>query len=279
MKKLIVSFVLVTLLLSIAGIGMVAASKPNHTPAKNPEYEFSLPENAVEVSPGVFYLGESQDVDGKPVKGYAFVHYTKGYEPDVLETGDSTYDTSTCYSFIWEDIKWNPENVEDYVIYPENRRGLDPNSILTTFGTSVSTWEFAGQTSEQYNIIGTGSLVEEKITRKRLDGINMVRFGNLPGNIIAMNIIWSNGINLVEWDQIYDDKDFDWSLDCETEDCTTKMDLQNIATHELGHAVGLGDLYSDACNNQTMYGYSTEGDTKKRTLESGDIAGLNILYG
>lgn len=279
MKKLIVSFVLVTLLLSIAGIGMVAASKPNHTPAKNPEYEFSLPENAVEVSPGVFYLGESQDVDGKPVKGYAFVHYAKGYEPDVLETGDSTYDTSTCYSFIWEDIKWNPENVEDYVIYPENRRGLDPNSILTTFGTSVSTWEFAGQTSEQYNIIGTGSLVEEKITRKRLDGINMVRFGNLPGNIIAMNIIWSNGINLVEWDQIYDDKDFDWSLDCETEDCTTKMDLQNIATHELGHAVGLGDLYSDACNNQTMYGYSTEGDTKKRTLESGDIAGLNILYG
>ena len=258
---------------------MVAASKPNHTPAKNPEYEFSLPENAVEVSPGVFYLGESQDVDGKPVKGYAFVHYAKGYEPDVLETGDSTYDTSTCYSFIWEDIKWNPENVEDYVIYPENRRGLDPNSILTTFGTSVSTWEFAGQTSEQYNIIGTGSLVEEKITRKRLDGINMVRFGNLPGNIIAMNIIWSNGINLVEWDQIYDDKDFDWSLDCETEDCTTKMDLQNIATHELGHAVGLGDLYSDACNNQTMYGYSTEGDTKKRTLESGDIAGLNILYG
>jgi hypothetical protein len=28
-----------------------------------------------------------------------------------------------------------------------------------------------------------------------------------------------------------------------------------------------------------MYGYSSEGDVEKRTLESGDIAGLISLYG
>lgn len=50
MKKLIVRFVLVTLFLSIAGVGMVTASKPNNAQAE----ELNLPENAVEVSPGVF---------------------------------------------------------------------------------------------------------------------------------------------------------------------------------------------------------------------------------
>jgi len=57
MKKLIVSFVLVTLFLGIAGIGMVTASKPDNAQAE----KFGLPENAVEVSPGVFYLGKSMD--------------------------------------------------------------------------------------------------------------------------------------------------------------------------------------------------------------------------
>jgi len=53
MKKLIVRFVLVTLFLSIAGVGMVTASKPNNAQAE----ELNLPESAVEVSPGVFYGG------------------------------------------------------------------------------------------------------------------------------------------------------------------------------------------------------------------------------
>jgi predicted Zn-dependent protease len=57
------------------------------------------------------------------------------------------------------------------------------------------------------------------------------------------------------------------------------MDLRNIATHELGHAVGLADLYENACSEETMYGYSSEGETKKRDLNDGDITGLQQLYG
>ncbi|MBA7643606.1 hypothetical protein ES703_51337 [subsurface metagenome] len=57
------------------------------------------------------------------------------------------------------------------------------------------------------------------------------------------------------------------------------MDLQNIATHELGHSVGLGDLYDDVASEETMYGLSEYGETKKRTLYLGDIAGIQKLYG
>ena len=56
-----------------------------------------------------------------------------------------------------------------------------------------------------------------------------------------------------------------------------KIDFYNIATHELGHSVGMTDLYN-FCTEETMYGYATEGETKKRDLNAGDIAGINALY-
>ena len=55
-------------------------------------------------------------------------------------------------------------------------------------------------------------------------------------------------------------------------------DVLNIATHELGHSAGLSDLYSTSATEQTMYGYASPGEVKKRTLESGDIAGIKALY-
>ena len=56
------------------------------------------------------------------------------------------------------------------------------------------------------------------------------------------------------------------------------MDLQNIATHELGHSAGMGDLYSGSCSTQTMFGYSGYGEIIKRDLATGDIQGIRKLY-
>jgi len=79
------------------------------------------------------------------------------------------------------------------------------------------------------------------------------------------------------------DTDYTWGnagLTSETElGDTSVMDLQNIATHELGHGVGLADIYSSTCSAVTMYGYSDYGETQKRTLETPDITGLQTLYG
>lgn len=72
------------------------------------------------------------------------------------------------------------------------------------------------------------------------------------------------------------DTDFTWG------DATIDpavMDLQNIATHEIGHGAGLDDVYDLACSEVTMYGYSDYGETKKRTLEEPDITGIQELYG
>ena len=50
------------------------------------------------------------------------------------------------------------------------------------------------------------------------------------------------------------------------------------ATHELGHAAGMGDLYKPPASEETMFGYSEEGEVRKRNLEAGDIAGIQKLY-
>jgi hypothetical protein len=83
---------------------------------------------------------------------------------------------------------------------------------------------------------------------------------------------------LVEWDQIYDDFDFDWSIDCLSGGCDGKMDFPNIATHELGHSLGLLDLYTEECSQQTMFGYADFGETDKRDLADGDRRGIYELY-
>ncbi len=80
---------------------------------------------------------------------------------------------------------------------------------------------------------------------------------------------------MVESDILFD-TDFNWG-DAKTD--PSLMDIQNIATHEIGHTLGLSDLYTKSCVNVTMYGYSTEGDVEKRSLEPADIAGLLSIYG
>jgi hypothetical protein len=48
-------------------------------------------------------------------------------------------------------------------------------------------------------------------------------------------------------------------------------------THEIGHAAGL-DHPANTCTQETMYAYVDFGETHKRTLNNGDIAGINSLY-
>ena len=55
-------------------------------------------------------------------------------------------------------------------------------------------------------------------------------------------------------------------------------DVQNVATHEAGHFLNLYDLYGAADFQETMYGYGALGETSKRTLEWGDIAGVRYIY-
>jgi hypothetical protein len=54
-------------------------------------------------------------------------------------------------------------------------------------------------------------------------------------------------------------------------------DLQGVACHEYGHALGLG--HSDATNGPTMYPSISGNGSLQRSIEADDIAGIQAVYG
>ena len=99
------------------------------------------------------------------------------------------------------------------------------------------------------------------------------------GWVIAVAVVWGyfsgppKVREILEFDILFN-TDFDWGNGEQG-----WMDLQAIATHEIGHGLGLADLYEDVCAEETMYGLSDYGEIKKRDLNTGDINGIQELYG
>lgn len=217
----------------------------------------------------VVYLGTALD-NGRVVEGYAFIHYKEGFghkpQHNPRGGGGNGDTTSTCFSFLANGARW--KTTETYVVHP---------SVPNLVGTSLGTWD----TEVAFNIFGdevSGTI--DGIDLESPDDKNEVMFGDWPDEgVIAVTVVW--GIfrgppfmrELVEWDALFDDVDFDWSTSGEA----GKMDFQNIATHEFGHAAGMGHP-DDSCTEETMYRFADFGETKKRDLNAGDIAGINELY-
>lgn len=219
----------------------------------------------------VIYLGVSPDPESDLiVEGYAIVHYAKG-------GGGKPGGGEICYGFLAKDAKW--KSIEPWMVNAANTRGLNEEFILNNLSANIAKWESAASA----DILGSGVSTFDALAADTAspDGKNEIYFADVTDpNAIAVTIIWGvfsgppSQRTLVEWDQVYDDTDFNWSSSGET----GKMDFENIATHELGHSAGLGDLYTSGCAEETMYGYADLGETKKRDLSAKDIAGINKLY-
>lgn len=193
------------------------------------------------------------------------IHYAKPANPG------KNPQTQTCYKLLG--VKWKILPV-NYIINPTNPQGLEESFITNTISTSAETWD-AVTSTELFNNLYT---VNYDVQYGVQDYKNAISFGNYPNeNVIAVTSIWYTrvGKQIVEFDILFD-TDFSWG------DATLNpllMDLQNIATHELGHSAGLNDIYTSICSAVTMYGYSNYGETQKRTLEQPDITGLQKIYG
>lgn len=243
-------------------------------------------------------LGSAVDPQsGKIVDGMAILHYPNGVPEGIVRNGakkppgtpgggggGGTTDGSNCYGTFGNGVKWKV--VENYIVNPANNGGLSTSAVLPAMVAAIDQWEDACDgvlnNGGSINVIGSGSATTDPLSVDTVspDGQNEVFFQNAPGSAIAVTSVWGTFYGppgwkeIVEWDQIYDDVDFTWSMTGAPLD----MDFPSIAQHETGHTFGLDDLYDAACSDQTMYGYGSEGDTKARTLEAGDIAGADSIY-
>ncbi len=58
----------------------------------------------------------------------------------------------------------------------------------------------------------------------------------------------------------------------------SRLDVQNVGTHEAGHSLVLLDLNQTGNEDQTMWYTTTIGETKKRDLYWGDLNGVHYIY-
>ncbi len=223
-----------------------------------------------QIDDNVFDLGEVE-VKGEKIQGYAFVHKKEAFTHLGSGTG-----ASTCYSFFATGAKWKVK--ENWLVNPTNSEGLTDVFILNNLAADIQKWE----TAARKDIFGAGTITTQVLLADSTapDGKNEVYFADVADrNAIAVTIVWgvfsgpTYNRKLIEWDQVYDDVDFDWSSTGEA----GKMDFENIATHELGHAFGMGHPGS-TCTQETMYAYASYGETKKRSLNTGDTTGIKKLY-
>ena len=277
------------LVVGVLSAGSVAFAMPDtsRVPATNTRsgHPVVIPAHAVQVAENVFSLGSAVDPQsGKKVEGYMIISpKPAAKKPDGALGGGKpgSVDTSSCYGFLAKDAKW--KSVESWVVDPTNPEGLSEADVFALLDESITKWEDAADGSADNvvstDILGVGSIASGFAEVGVMDGVNGVRFGSLDIGTIGVTTIWGvfggapAGRELVEWDQVYNTY-YSWNVNGSMSD----MDFESIATHELGHSVGMADLYTAECSEETMYGYGSEGETKARDLNAGDITGISKLY-
>ena len=198
-------------------------------------------------------------------------------------------------SYALTGYRWNQRNpqLQLYLNPTDTPSGLGTESTRNAIAQAANTWDDAvGE-----NLFADGSTVIVDYTKvvdnpfppqgqEVADGYSVSGWKGLGGSYLGMQRWWSNGQlvdgyrSIVETDSWYN-RDFAWTTDLATAQSTGRIDLQSVALHELGHGIGMGDLYTLPDNDprqsdlqQVMNLY----DGPQRELGNGDRTGVKRLY-
>jgi len=291
LKSLLAIVVAILMVFTVFLVITPAVATPNENASDKGKAnsQFTIPKNAVEISKGVFSLGQANDVDGKAVEGIMFIDYKeKNAKPEGTPGKGSNKngggdETVSCFAFIAKGAKWNVP--EDYLLNPSNNDALDENYVVGRIAQSMASWEKEAG-NEIFGVKTVG--VIDGADTSSTDGKNEIFFGNIASEgALAVTIVWyerggpPSQRDIVEYDMIFDDGDYIWDdvgLTSETYLVNTAaFDFWGVAAHEIGHAAGM-DHPNNSCLEETMFASATNGETKKRTLHDGDKAGILDLF-
>ena len=217
---------------------------------------------------------EAQSITSDVATGYKLYWYKPGVGVDESPTrlGSDWYGP----------LRWDySEMPVNYWIDPRNiPGGMTESSYVEFARRSYQTWHDDSGSRMEFAYMGTRTDREWGVN----DGINIFCWRSIDGNGgtlgIARSYFYYTPGNYDSLRQADADVELDtgdsWSAaEVPPPD---KIDLETVGTHEVGHVVGLADLYDSGDSEMTMFGYTAPGDIRQRTLESGDQTGLRQLY-
>jgi len=159
-----------------------------------------------------------------------------------------------------------------YRINPSNTSGLDETEVESLIHAAFDQWGNVPGVPLSFNYQGETDLADPDYT----DSANIVYFeDNWPSDwdqgFLALTFTWSvDHGEIIAFDMAFNEN-FEWTVSGEK----GAHDFANAATHEVGHAVGMG--HSETFD-ATMFADSQMGDTAKRDLAEDDAEGLQYLY-
>ncbi len=111
------------------------------------------------------------------------------------------------------------------------------------------------------------------------DGVNVVTWAPMRSGVVgAAAICYDRRTYEIQDADLVLNSNLDWAVFGGPALNSSAFDVRSIYTHELGHWLSLFDLRMRMQSAQTMFGITAPGETRKRTLALGDIAGLQTAY-
>jgi hypothetical protein len=157
-----------------------------------------------------------------------------------------------------------------------------PDAWIPAIDAGVTAWNTAGSPFRYYN---NGTTEDTDIVwlpwgaAYMSDSVNFISWRQeLPPTIIIRSCYWYNKAHKVIYLSATEfNPNLNWSTGDPTP--TDAYDVQNAITRELGWCLGLDYLTEGYQSEMTMFNTLYPGETKKRTLEFGDTAGVKAIYG
>lgn len=112
-----------------------------------------------------------------------------------------------------------------------------------------------------------------------MDGENRIVFDDFgPTDWLAYAQFWYTLVDGEPFLAIESDQAYNTAKDLTADPSTEGFDIQGLATHEMGHSLGLGHAQLGRC--LTMYPYMSPSESvDARTPGDGDVIGIRSLYG
>ena len=160
------------------------------------------------------------------------------------------------------------QSVVPYYINPANL-DLPTSAIEPAIRAGADAWRLQSGASFAFAFAGYSAQ-----TTNTNDGINLIMFRNAAsGSAIATTYTWFSGTRMIEADMVFWDGGFQFFTG--SSGCSNGFYIEDVATHEFGHALGLGH---STVGSATMYPSISTCSQQSRSLDPDDVAAVLALY-